>query len=44
MNIIGHRQRNPIDFGGYRVDSFSFVLFTGVQKEFLYITAYEVKL
>ena len=40
MYITGHRRTNPIDFGEYRMNSF----FTGAQKEFLYIAAYEVKL
>ena len=38
--ITGHSRTNPIDFGEYRMNSF----FTEVQKIFLYITAYGVKL
>ena len=41
MYITGHCQRNPIDFGEYRMNSF---FLQGHKKEFLYITAYKVKL
>ena len=40
MYIVGHRPIYCIDFGEFRINSF----FTGVQKIFSCITAYEVKL
>ena len=32
MHISSHRRTNPIDFGGYRMNSF----FTGVQKRIFF--------
>ena len=37
--VTGHRQKNPIDFNEYPMDSF---FLQGYEKECLYITAYEV--
>ena len=39
MYIIGHRLTHCVDFGEFSFNS----IFTGVRKEFLYITAYGVK-
>ena len=40
MDITGHSQTNPIDFGECRIYTF----FCCIQKEFLYITTHRVKL
>ena len=39
MYITGHRRTNPVDFGEFRLNS----VFIGVEKLFLYITAYGAK-